>query len=156
MPDEKRRVAVIVKDPAHLEAHRAEFAEGLEGALELAAEALGARGRRHGETEAAFAVHCGRIVGYGGLARVRPWTRGDFWAPRNGRSIPSHLIIAKRRPTRFLCVWGEWRDEATFLLHTLYPGKPAPREIHDPALPASELPASIRFWIRHAIVVESR
>jgi hypothetical protein len=50
-----------------------------------------------------------------------------------------------------VCLWGWWEPDA-FIIHTVYPGKVAPREIHDPEIPLSELPAAIEFWRRHAIM----
>ncbi len=144
-------VRVVVRDPSHLDAHRADFRIPLETALEWARAWLEALPRREGEER--LDRRAPRVVGMTGLAVVRPWTRGAFWARRKGRGIPSHLIVGAKRPTRWMCVWGAWRDPATFELATLYPGRAAPREIHDPRIGAEELPRAIRFWSRHAIVV---
>ncbi len=149
-------IELIVRDPGHLEAHRSEFALPLEDVLGLAKAYLRSAKDSGGIAvgqELAARVRCPKVVGYGGLARVWPWTRGDYWAPRQGRAIPSHLIVGKRRPTRDLCVWGTWRSLDEFVLHTVYPGRPAPREIHDASLPPSQLPEALRFWTRHAIIV---
>jgi hypothetical protein len=142
---------IVLNDPGHLEAHRAEYLVTLEELLEFAKHGLLERHARPGVWES-FVVRCPAVVGYSGLKRLWPWTTGDFWAPRLGRSIPSHLIQGTRRKTRNLCVWGVWQSEAVFLLHTLYPGKPAPREIHDPALKPEDLQESIKFWLHHAII----
>jgi hypothetical protein len=156
MPDTTPAIPRLsLRDPAHLEAHRAEYLLPLETLLELAARALAAGPRQPG-AELKIGVRCPRAVGSGGLARLWPWTRGDFWAPRPGRTIPSHLIAARRRPTRWLCIWGSWESDSHFVVHTLYPGRPAPREIHDPDLAPAQLNEAIRFWSRHAIIVESR
>lgn len=148
-------VRISLRDPAHLEAHRIEYQLPLEQLIELAQAALNKR-QPHPGSEECIGLRCPVIVGNGGLKRLWPWTRDDFWAARPGRNIPSHLIIAKRRPTNWLCIWGSWESPDHFILHTLYPGRPAPREIHDPALPAAALKEAIRFWKRHAIVVEHR
>jgi hypothetical protein len=65
----------------------------------------------------------------------------------------SHLVVGEKSPTRWLCVWGFWETERSFALHTLYPGRTAPREIHDPEIDPEEMAAAIHFWSRHAIVV---
>lgn len=152
----EKTVSIHVRNPSHLEAHQADFALPLEDLLAFAAEALTRRGPpRVFPVEEGFFVRCPRVTGRAGLARIWPWTRGDYWAPRTGRTIPSHLIAGKAKPTRELCVWGFWESEDSFILHTLYPGRPAPREIHDPGLKAGEMSRSIAFWKTHAIIVES-
>jgi len=148
-----RNVELIIRDPAHLEAHRAEFLIPLEEVLSAVNEVLNTRPASPGK-EDIFVVRTSRPVGRGGLARVFPWTANDYWAPRAGRSIPSHLIYARRRPVRTLCVWGTWNTDSVFALHTVYAGKPAPREIHDPLVSGEELKQAVRFWTRHAIIVE--
>ena len=84
---------------------------------------------------------------------MAPGMAGDFWARRRGRTLPSHLIVGSKVATRDLCVWGFWTTQETFVLHTLYPGRVSPREIHDPELPLDHLRASLAFWTTHAIVV---
>jgi hypothetical protein len=145
------RLTIVLRDPSHLDAHRADFQVPLETALEWARGWLEALPRREGERR--LERRAPRTVGMTGLAKLRPWTRGAFWGRRQGRVILSHLLVGARRPTRWLCIWGTWTDEETFQLHTLYPGRAAPREIHDPEISAEELPRAIRFWARHAIVV---
>lgn len=142
---------IVVPDSAHLEAHLPDLRVPLEAALEWARRRLEGSPRRAGEERLEFRAP--RAVGVTGLAVIRPWTRGDFWARRRGRRIPSHLIVGRKRLTRWLCVWGSWKDPATFELQTLYPGRSAPREIHDPSIRAEELPEAVRFWGRHAIIV---
>ncbi|HUX38338.1 MAG TPA: hypothetical protein VMV44_10595 [Rectinemataceae bacterium] len=144
-------ITIIMRDEAHLRAHLGDFAVPLEEALGWARQRLQASKRREGWEH--FDFEAPKRAGLGGLRTLRPWTRGDFWARRRGRSLPSHLIVGKKSPTRRLCVWGFWRSDKVFVLHTLYPGRRAPREIHDPELPLAELPAALRFWTRHAIVV---
>jgi hypothetical protein len=146
-------VSVSIRDPGHLEAHRSEFMLAPEAILAIADAELQHRTPVPGAWES-FAAMCPEPVGKGGLARIWPWTRHDYWAARPGRTIPSHLIKGRRRPTRSLCVWGFWQDAGHFIIHTMYPGTPAPREIHDAELEPEKLPASIAFWVRHAIIVE--
>jgi hypothetical protein len=143
--------ALEFRDESHLRAHVAHFAVPLDEALAWARERLAAWPSRQGWVHFDFKAR--RVTGQSGLARVRPWTRGDFWAPRLGRTIVSHLIVGRKKPTRRLCVWGFWKDEATFVLHTFYPGRAAPREIHDPELAPREVADAVRFWTRHAIMV---
>ena len=145
------RISISFRDEEHLKAHAEHFSVPLDRALEWARARLEASPRRSGWEH--FDFQAPREVGLTGLRTLWPWTRGDFWARRRGRTLPSHLIAGRKHATRSLCVHGLWKDEATFVLHTLYPGKVAPREIHDPALQLSELPGAVRFWTRHAIVV---
>ena len=138
------------RDEGHLRAHLDHFLVPLDRALGWVRDQLATvspQGWAHFDFKAPVAV------GFTGLRKIRPWTPGDFWAPRRGRTIPSHLIVAEKRLTKFLCVWGFWDDPGTFVLHTLYPGRVAPREIHDPELALADLPAALRFWSRHAIIV---
>ncbi|HTZ50530.1 MAG TPA: hypothetical protein VMF68_02675 [Spirochaetia bacterium] len=144
-------VTIVVRDPSHLDAHRPDFLVSLETALEWARSWLEESPRREGEER--LERRAPRTVGLTGLALLHPWSRRDFWARRVGRRIPSHLVVGRKHPTRWLCVWGAWRDPGTFELHTLYPGRAAPREIHDPTIDPGDLPAALRFWTRHAIVV---
>lgn len=144
-------IHIAFRDEGHLRAHLGDFSVSLDEALEWVRSQLEASPRRSGWEH--FDFEAPRITGMTGLRRLRPWTRGDFWARRRGRKEPSHLIVGEKKPTRCLCVWGFWKDEATFVLHTLYPGQVAPREIHDPELNQAELPAALAFWKAHAIVV---
>lgn len=147
----KDTVTIVLRDRAHLEAHLGDFLVPLEKALEWARSRLEESPQRSGEERLEFRAP--RPVGMMGLATLRPWTRKAFWARRRGRSIPSHLIVGRKRPTRWLCAWGAWQGQKTFVLHTLYPGRTAPREIHDPEISMEELPRAVGFWSRHAIVV---
>ncbi len=144
-------VTIVFEDESHLAAHRGDFLVPIETALEWARSRLAEHRPRSGELR--LDVRAPIPVGMTGLVRLRPWTRRAFWARRRGRTIPSHLVVGRKRPTRWLCAWGTWRDEGTFVLHTLYPGRAAPREIHDPAVSMEELPGAVHFWTRHAIVV---
>jgi hypothetical protein len=144
-------ISISFRDEEHLKAHAEHFSVPVDRALEWARARLEALPRRAGWEH--FDFKAPQQAGLTGLKTLWPWTRGDFWARRRGRTIPSHLITGHKRPTKRLCVWGFWKDEETFVLHTLYPGRAAPREIHDPELSLSELPRALRFWTRHAIVV---
>jgi len=147
----KGAIAISVRDEDHLNAHLDHFSVTLDQALAWVRHRLEASSTRSGWEH--FDFRAPRRVGLTGLKTLRPWTRGDFWACRRGRSCPSHLIVSRKHPTRTLCVWGFWQDDSTFILHTLYPGRVAPREIHDPELSPSEMGDAVRFWARHAIIV---
>jgi hypothetical protein len=151
--ENKARAAIHIsfRDEAHLRAHADHFSVPIDRALEWARARLEASTGRTGWEH--FDFEAPETVGVTGLKTLWPWTRGDFWARRRGRKLPSHLILGSKRPTRRLCVHGYWQDETTFLLHTLYPGRAAPREIHDPELTPAELPKTLKFWKRHAIIV---
>jgi hypothetical protein len=144
-------IRISFRDESHLRAHADHFSVPMDRALDWARARLEASPLRSGWEH--FDFEAPEVVGLTGLKSLRPWTPGDFWARRRGRTLPSHLIVGQKRPTRRLCVHGYWQDETTFLLHTLYPGRVAPREIHDPELTMAELPEALRFWRRHAIIV---
>ncbi len=142
---------ITARDESHFKAHaremlisREEAERAIRGALLHTAH----------EGEVRSAVRCDRAVGYTGLKRVRLRDDASFWARRAGRSLPSHLVEGRRRLTRWLCFWGAWRDPQTFVLHTFYPGRPAPREIHDGEISPEELKKAVAFWATHAIVVD--
>ena len=144
--------AWVWRDPSHLEAHRHEFLHPVEDILDDLRERLaGQRGEPdtplHEEWELPYET------GLSGLKEVPPDGSESFWASRPGRSIPSHLCRGERRPTCWICLWGWWK-EGSFLIHTLYPGRKAPREIHDPEIAPEDLPRAIEFWRKHAIIVD--
>jgi len=139
------------RDEGHLRAHVDHFSVPLDTALGWVKVQLASRPERSGWSHFDFAAP--QAVGFTGLRALWPWTKGAFWAKRRGRSIPSHLIVGTKTKTNRLCVWGFWPDPGTFVLHTLYPGRVAPREIHDPEIPLAELPGALKFWSGHAIVV---
>jgi hypothetical protein len=142
---------IVSKDESHFAAHAEEMLIDRAEVDEIIRTSLAGASR---EGEVRIAVKHAKPVGYSGLKRVSLRNRFSFWAPRSGRDIPSHLVAAKRRRTRWLCVWGEWKDAETFMLHTFYPGKPAPREIHDRFISATELKAAVSFWATHAIIID--
>ena len=142
---------ISFRDEGHLRAHLEHFLVPLDRALGWVREQLGSRAVREDWEHFDFVTPT--VVGFTGLKKIRPWTPGDFWAPRKGRKIPSHLIVGSKLRTRHLCVWGFWEDRKTFILNTLYPGRVAPREIHDPEIDPMDLPVALRFWSRHAIIV---
>ena len=147
----KRSVELIVADSKHLEAHRKEFLISLDDVLTEVKKALALQTPKPG-SEVVFTWKTRHPIGTGGLARVYFWTKNDYWAPRNGRTILSHLIRGRRPKIKTLCIWGRWDSEYRFLLHTVYPGKPAPREIHDSALTPETMREAVRFWSKHAII----
>ena len=139
-------------DPSHFEAHRHEFLRPVEEVLEdLRSRAAACRGESgtplHEEWELPYET------GLCTLREVSPDGSESFWAPRPGRTILSHLCYGEPIPTRWVCLWGTWGKES-FLIHTIYCGRKAPREIHDPSITSEELPVSIEFWRKHALIVE--
>ena|GEM_PF-1882573 len=154
------------RDPSHLEAHRDEFARPVEEILEEL-RPLVAASRPTGLQSVAAAddtapppedprwLHAdwelGEPTGRTGLRTVPPDGSESFWGYRRGRRIPSHLCLGRRDPTHAVCLWGWWTDDA-FVIHTIYPGVTAPREIHDPEIALDALPAAIEFWRTHAII----
>lgn len=154
-------LSIVPADETHFKAHEAELEISRDEVLAIIRAELTRRRneytRLHPEgedTEVRTYVRCKRPVGKGGLKRIRPWTRNHFWDYRPGRNIPSHLCRSTPGRTRDLCFWGHWSSGDRFILHTFYPGRPAPREIHDPDITLEELPEAIRFWATHAIIVE--
>lgn len=153
-------VEITPADESHFKAHEAELEitrDDVFNTIRKELEALRSGRDPHDSyfrgTEVRSFVRCSRHVGLSGLKRIRPWTQDHFWDYRKGRNIPSHLVRGRRTRTRDLCFWGRWDSRDRFVLHTFYPGRPAPREIHDPEITLEELPVSIRFWTRHAIIV---
>ena len=106
--------------------------------------------QRHGWLHRAFQYP--GTVGITGLRTVPPDGTESFWGYRRNRTTISHLCHGTKEPTDRVCLWGWW-DGEIFIVHTLYPGEAAPREIHDPELPLDEVAKSLEFWRNHAIVV---
>jgi hypothetical protein len=148
-------------DPSHFEAHRQEFARPVEEILqELRPKLLkleSPESTELGPEKPRRWVHreweLPEVTGRSGLRRVTPAGGDSFWAYREGRRIPSHLTLGERELTHWICLWGWWEPGA-FVIHTIYPGRKAPREIHDPELSLDDLPEAIEFWRTHAIVTE--
>jgi hypothetical protein len=140
------------KDPSHFEAHRNEFCRPVEGILDEL-EKLLEKEEPGGEELFCRDFSLSTQTGYSALIELEMDDTTSFWAYRPARDIPSHVIVGKKEPTNKVCLWGWWED-STFLIHTLYPGAIAPREIHDKDLKLSEIPEAIRFWTCHAIVID--
>lgn len=145
------------RDPEHLEAHRHEFTRPVEEILEELRPVVRAESGQE-RSQGGFVRRWVHIdaelsgpVGVSGLRSVDPDGSMSFWAYRRGRQIPSHLCLGEGELTNRACIWGWWED-AEFVIHTLYPGRVAPREIHDPEIPLGELPVAIEFWRQHAIL----
>ncbi len=142
-------------DPAHLEAHRHEFCRPVEEILKDL-RPLAAALRDEGNNEGEDFQHDWQLekpTGRLSLREVDPLGSDSFWAPRPGREIISHLCHGETVLTHWICLWGRWEDDA-FLIHTIYPGRRAPREIHDPNIEPEKLSEAIEFWRKHAIIVD--
>ncbi|MFW5694707.1 MAG: hypothetical protein ACOC47_01030 [Alkalispirochaetaceae bacterium] len=149
------------RDPSHLDAHRSEFFLPPQQVLELLRPLVAplrpdpmenARGEAD-ELPFHEDFELDVVVGESGLREVAPDGSQSFWAYRLGRTIPSHLCLGDRVPTKKVCLWGAWKG-SVFVIHTLYPGRRAPREIHDPQIRLEDLPAAIQFWSTHAIITK--
>ncbi|MEA2023384.1 MAG: hypothetical protein U9N79_03725 [Actinomycetota bacterium] len=142
---------IMSYDPGHLSAHAEDFALSWSDLLDAIGHSLNRCGAREGLVHEGFVQES--EVGWTGLVGVEA---GDssFWGYRQGRTVPSHLIVGTKVPTRELCLWGEWVTRDRFELLTCYPGGPAPREIHDPEIGFDQIDEAIVFWSAHAIVVD--
>lgn len=149
-------------DRSHLNAHIHDFIQDPDRVLEQIVHAVEMLKPDEDQLRTATATNdelwlqrefeLGEPAGWTGLKDVCRDKVDSFWAYRIGRSVPSHLCLAEKELTRCVCLWGRW-EPGRFVIHTLYPGRAAPREIHDPALEPAEIQASIDFWRCHAIVV---
>lgn len=142
-----RPVSILVDD-VHLLAHFDDFFLPFDEVISLVARALAGT---HGYVHTALRVE--KTVGRSRCVTVNA-SSGAFWGLRKSRTYPSHLVHGKPEPTSSLCVWGEWTDASTFRLYTTYAGGTAPREIHDPKIPLSEMDAAIAFWTTHALIAD--
>ncbi len=145
------------KDPEHFEAHKKDFSRPLDEILEEVEALLPAPSERKEGTWFHEDFELSRSTGLSGLKVLFKRETLDedtvFWAYRRGRTIPSHLALGEKTKTNCLCLWGTWTAEG-FEIHTIYPGRKAPREIHDPDLKLSEIPEAVEFWKHHAIITE--
>lgn len=57
-------------------------------------------------------------------------------------------------PTPDFTAWLRREASGELRLITLYAGRPAPREIHDPDIPLDAIDDSIAFWTRHALAAD--
>lgn len=138
----------LVLDETHLAAHLDAFALPRDALLVHVAALLHDAGAEPTGRE----VELDRIVGTSALIELRPEHR-PYWGYRVGRSTPSHLLRAHPEPTRWLTAWGHRDQSGVIHVATAYPGRIAPREIHDPDLPLDAIDASIAFWTAHALAV---
>ncbi len=140
-------------NPGHLDAHRKEFCRPVEDVLEELSELLADTERAPGDKlHQSFTLSA--PTGRTGLVEVPAGSSKAFWAYRKGRSIPSHLCRGEKHLTSMVCLWGWWESESLFIIHTLYPGGTAPREIHDPELRLEDMAEAVAFWSTHAIITE--
>ncbi len=140
-------------DPSHFRAHSNDFFRPAEEILREIEDLIPPEERIPGRIlHGDFSLQT--ETGLTGLRDLSSGTDDSFWAYRSGRNIPSHLILGEKKPTVSICLWGRWEREDLFIIHTLYPGHAAPKEIHDKTLKLDEIAESVRFWSRHAIVTE--
>jgi len=141
------------RDPRHIDAHRRDFLADPGEILDELLPLLASRFRDMDDDawiREDFPLSYN--VGYSGLKSVPGDGSGSFWGYRMGRSIPSHLVIGQKEATANVSIWG-YREETTLVVHTIYPGWSAPREIHDTEISLEELSRAVPFWSRYAIVV---
>ena len=160
--DRSRDFRWVWNDPSHRAAHSGDFITDPDRVLELLAPRIALRMPDEASMAAPYrdrpelAFHddfeLEEPVGLSGLRNVCDESIPSFWGYRPGRRIPSHLCLGEKAPTQWICLWGWW-EPGRFVIHTLYPGRVAPREIHDPDLSTEDIPAAIEFWRCHAIVV---
>jgi len=139
-------------DPGHLEAHQKDFLLSPDHIMRMLEPLISPGSHSEDRIPLYRDWYMDEVTGYSGL---RECSSGDdsFWAYRKGRSIPSHLIHGEKEETHWICLAGFWK-ERRFFIHTLYPGRKAPREIHDPSLSPEELKEAVEFWSVHAIIVK--
>jgi len=152
----------VWSDPSHLDAHIRDFLIHPSKLLELIypevldlkpeAELIQDALNRKEELWLQQSFLLSEPVGKSGLKNVCEDGNSSFWGYRIGRTLPSHLCLGAKELTKSLCLWGRW-EPGKFVIHTMYPGQVAPREIHDPELPLKELQTAIDFWRCYAIVV---
>lgn len=141
------------KDLEHFKAHKKEFIRPIDTILNDLKDILYPNKDRipgqwfHKDFQL---VDC---CGLSGLISITKQGIKSFWAYRVGRTIPSHLALGEKIPTNWVCLWGVWKEDG-FMIHTIYPGKKAPREIHDPDIKLEELPKATEFWSKYAILTE--
>lgn len=153
---EEKPIVFRWRDESHFAAHSDDFIvdpQDMLNALSIMLPRQLTREQRVPQSgeEIIYGFHMPQTVGYTGLRELDS-ENAAFWAFRKGRTYPSHLILGEKALTNELCLWGQMQDEH-FLIHTLYPGSPAPREIHDPQLPIEDIDRSIDFWTKHAIII---
>ena len=142
-------------DPDHFTAHAHDFIQAPDEVLAQLAPTVAKAMQAAGSGEDSVYQKDFELpapVGWSGLVDVTTTGSESFWGYRLGRTIPSHLSLGEKEQTRFVCLWGSLSRDR-FVIHTMYPGRVAPREIHDPNLPLSEIPRALEFWSRFAMVV---
>lgn len=78
--------------------------------------------------------------------------RRTWWGFRPGRSIPSHLAAGEPEDVSVITAWLCRDDADNATVTAVYPGLPAPYEIHDPDMPEAERPVSAAFWRDRALL----
>ncbi|MDC7223254.1 MAG: hypothetical protein PQJ60_05890 [Spirochaetales bacterium] len=147
-----KKIKLTVSDAEHLEAHRGDFYAPLEEVYHWITEDLSSRPFQAGELHTWIKREA--PVGLTGVKHLKGKDEEDFWGYRQNRHILSHLFIGEKEETCDLCYLGFWDDPEHFRLHTCYPGRTAPREIHDAALTPREMKEAVAFWSVHALIVE--
>lgn len=157
-----RSFSWVWNDPSHRAAHAADFVMDPDRVLDLLAGRIAPLmpdetsmiAPYRDQPELAFHedFELDDSVGRTGLRNVCEDSTPSFWGYRAGRRTPSHICLGEKALTKRVCLWGWW-EPGRFVIHTLYPGRVAPREIHDPELPPEDISAALDFWRCHAIVV---
>jgi hypothetical protein len=142
---------ILIEDEGHFAAHANDLYLSRQEVMNIITKELFGRPR---EGDVRAVIEHSQPVGLTGIETLSIHEEQSFWGYRQGRSIPSHLIYGQKQPTRRLAFWGYWKDPASFVLTTFYPGEIAPREPHDPKISLEELKESMLFWALHAIVID--
>jgi hypothetical protein len=115
---------ILIEDEGHFAAHANDLYLSRQEVMNIITKELFGRPR---EGDVRAVIEHSQPVGLTGIETLSIHEEQSFWGYRQGRSIPSHLIYGQKQPTRRLAFWGYWKDPASFVLTTFYPGEIAPR-----------------------------
>lgn len=141
-------MTLTLPDDGHLNAHLDDFLVPLDEVLARVSDAL----PRELPVGVTVSVVVESDAPLGWSRCVRAAGRRTWWGFRPDRGIPSHLTEGEREAVNTVTAWVRRVSEDGVALVTVYPGAPAPKEIHDPSLTDAERPEAEAFWERHALI----